>query len=112
MDALAKLDRLIDLFRAMDQTLPTQVVSVFLAIARSEEPLETRRIPNMCGMTQSSVNRALTYLQHVHWSIKGKPGLKLITQKVSMLDARQREATLTPKGHQMAAKIEEIINDG
>ena len=112
MDALMKLDRLIDLFRAMDQNLPTQVVSVFLAVARSKEPLETRRLPDLTGMTQSSVNRALIYLQDTHWGDRKKPGLKLIIQKVHPLDARMREASLTPKGRKLAAQIEEIINDG
>lgn len=108
--AVMKMERVIDLFRAMDNVLPSQVISVFLVVARSREPLETRHLPNLTGLTQSSVNRALTYLRHTHWSDKKKPGLNLITQKVHPLDARQREASLTPKGRKLAQQIDEIIN--
>ena len=63
-------------------------------------------------MTQSSVNRALIYLQDTHWKDRTKPGLRLIVQKVHPLDARQRITTLTPRGHKLVQQIEEIINDG
>ena len=62
-------------------------------------------------MTQSSVNRCLIDLQEGHPK-KNKPGLHLIVQRVHPLDARQREASLTPKGRKLVQQIEEIINDG
>ncbi len=58
----------------------------------------------------ASLTVRLTYLQAHHWSDMKKPGLKLIVQKVSMLDARQREASLTPKGRKLVQQIDEIIN--
>ena len=60
-------------------------------------------------MSRSS-GASATYLQAHHWSDTKKPGLKLIVQKVSMLDARQREASLTPKGRKLVQQIDEIIN--
>lgn len=110
--ALVKAEKIIDLFRGLDSTLPTQVVAVFLAIAKQTEPLETRRLPDMVGLSQSSINRALTYLQDTHWSDRHRPGLKLIDQQVSRMDARQRVVELTPKGRKLANQIEEIIAHG
>jgi len=110
MDALVQLDRVVSLFRQMDPIMPSQVVSVFLAIARSKEPLETRLLPNKVGLSQSAVNRALTYLQDTHWKDRTKPGLKLIAYRPHPMDARQRLASLSPRGHQVAAEIREIID--
>ena len=110
MDALVKLDRVVSLMRQMDPIMPTQVISVFLAIAKSKEPLETRLLPNKVGLSQSAVNRALTYLQDTHWKDHTKPGLKLIAYRPHHLDARQRLASLSPRGQQLVAQIKEIID--
>ena len=108
--SLMKLDRCIDLFRSMDNGLSSQVISVFLAVARSRGSIETRDLPTKTGLSQSSVNRSLTYLQEHHWKDPDKPGLRLVNQKVHPLDARMRVVELTIRGRKVADQIEEIIN--
>ena len=109
MKALIKLSRALGKFRDMDSTMPTQVMAIFLAVAKSREPLEETALPNMTGMLQASVNRALKDLS-VGTEAKSKRGLKLVVQRPHPLDARKNIVELTPKGHKLVADIEEIIN--
>lgn len=110
--AIRKADQIINLFRGMDNTIPSQVISVFLAVAKVslDEELETRRIPEKVGLSHAATQRALTYLGDTHWKDKEKPGLNLTTYRVSLRDARQRVVELTPKGRKLVHQIDEIIN--
>lgn len=101
-----RLAKAIDLFRAMDNTIPSQVVSVFLEVAANSEGIETRRLPRRVGLTQASVSRALLYLADTDWKDKSKPGLRLIVRRTSARDARQRIVQLTPKGRRLVREIE------
>lgn len=107
--AVRKLSRALDLFRAMDPELPTQVIEVFCTIAQHDE-VQTRDLPDMTGLTQSSVNRAVTYLADHHWRDRSKTGLKLIAQRTDPMDRRQRVVSLTPKGVKLSRQLEEIFN--
>lgn len=109
MNALIKMDRAISLFRNLDSELPTQVVSIFLAIARKGE-CYTRELPDSVGLSTSAVNRGLTYLGDHHWRDRSKAGLKLVAQRVDPMDRRQRIAELTPRGRSIVKQLEEILN--
>lgn len=110
LKALKKMNRCVDLFRSMDAGLSSQTISVFLAVALSPDHMETRDLSTKTGLTQGSVNRALTYMQEKHWKNPDKPGLKLVIQKVHPLDARQRVVSLTIRGRKLADQIREIID--
>lgn len=106
---LRKLSKTLDIFRGMDSDLPTQVIDVFLSIAQRDE-VYTRDLPDMVGLSQSSVNRAVTYLADAHWRDRNKPGLKLISMRIDPMDRRQRIVQLTARGKHVATQLEEILD--
>ena len=110
--AVERLANAINLFRAMDNTIPSQVVSVFLEVAASSEGIEARRLPCRVGLSQASVSRALLYLADTDWKDKSKPGLRLIVRRNSARDARQRVVQLTPKGRRLVREIEAALDRG
>ena len=110
--AVERLAKAINLFRAMDNTIPSQVVSVFLEVAANNEGIEARRLPPRVGLTQASVSRALLYLADTDWKDKSKPGLRLIVRQTSARDARQRVVQLTPKGQRLVREIEATLDRG
>lgn len=81
---------------------------VFLEIADALGAVETRYLPDMLDMTQTTINRTLhtlaegSYLRH--------DGLKLVKFTVHPEDARQRLVDLTPKGRALAKKIKDTLN--
>lgn len=102
---------IISMFRALDPLLSIQVIDVFLEVARARDgEIETRDLPDRVGLSQSSTNRALTYLAEHDWKDKSKPGLGLIEHHVSTMDRRQRLARLTGKGKMLVKKIEEAYS--
>lgn len=109
--AVMRMARALDLFRAMDNTMPSQVISVFLEIAASPDGIETRLLPERVGLTQASVSRAIHYLAETNWKDRRKPGLHLIVRRINPEDARQRIAALTLKGRSLAQQIESILGD-
>lgn len=110
--AVRRMARAINLFRAMDNTIPSQVISVFLEVAASGEEIETRLLPDRVGLTQTSVSRAILYLSDTDWKDKNKPGLRLIVRHVGQRDARQRVVGLTSKGRRLVGKIEAALSEG
>lgn len=109
--AVKKMARAVELFRALDNTIPSQVISVFLEIAASEGGIETRLLPERVGLTQASVSRALLYLSETDWHDTSRPGLELIVRRVSARDARQRVVELSPKGRKLARRIERVLTE-
>ena len=107
--AAEKMATAIELFRALDNTIPSQVISVYLEIAASEDGIETRLLPERAGLTQASVSRALLYLSEQNWPDTGKRGLELVVRRVSSRDARQRVVELSPKGRKLARKLEAVL---
>lgn len=108
--AVTRLAKAVNLFREMDNTMPSQVISVFLEVASSHHGVETRSLPERVGLSQASVSRAILYLAEADWVGKNKPGLRLVTSRVSRKDARQRIVTLTPKGRSLARQIERVLS--
>ena len=114
MDDLPRLRpalQLIALFRDLDPYLPSQTIDVFLTVASraGDHGLETREIPALTDLAQSSTNRALTYLGETHWKDRSKPGLNLLQFRPKPQDRRHVLASLTPKGRRLAGRIEELF---
>lgn len=109
--AAKKMARAIELFRALDNTIPSQAISVYLEIAASEDGIETRLLPERVGLTQASVSRALLYLSETNWHDTGKPGFSLVVRRVSAKDARQRVAELSPTGRRLARRLEAVLGE-
>jgi DNA-binding MarR family transcriptional regulator len=81
---------------------------LFLEIARHGAEIETRELPDMMNMTQTTINRTLHTL--ADGSYLRAEGLKLVKLSVHPADARQRLVELTPKGRALAKKIQETLN--
>jgi DNA-binding MarR family transcriptional regulator len=81
---------------------------LFLEIARHGTEIETRELPDMMNMTQTTINRTLHTL--ADGSYLRAEGLKLVKLSVHPADARQRLVELTPKGRALAKKIQETLN--
>lgn len=105
-----RMARAIDLFREMDNTIPSQVISVFLEVAGFPDGIETRQLPDRVRLTQASVSRAILYLSDTHWKDKSKTGLHLILRRAGSQDARQRVVKLSPKGRRLVRKIEATLD--
>jgi DNA-binding MarR family transcriptional regulator len=81
---------------------------VFLEVARHSQDIETRELPDMLDMTQTTINRTLHTL--AEGSYLRSRGLELLKVSVHPADARQRLVELTPKGRAFAKKLEETLN--
>tara|TARA_R100000541_G_scaffold54121_1_gene62506 strand:- start:509 stop:844 length:336 start_codon:yes stop_codon:yes gene_type:complete len=81
---------------------------VFLYIAaHRDEIIETRDLISILDITQSSLNRTIRSMAHK--SYLKEEGMGLIALNMSPEDERQRIVTLTPKGLEMAMKMENKI---
>jgi len=81
---------------------------VFLYIAANrDEIIETRDLVSILSITQSSLNRTIRSMAHRSY-IK-EEGMGLLALNMSPDDERQRIVTLTPKGLELAMKMEEAI---
>lgn len=81
---------------------------LFLEIAEATAPIETRDLPELLDMTQTTINRTLHTL--AEGSYLRAEGLKLVKLSVHPADARQRLVELTPKGRALAKKLKETLN--
>jgi DNA-binding MarR family transcriptional regulator len=85
-------------------------VRIFLAIAaRNNEVVETRDLPNLLGMTQTTVNRCMNSM--ADRSYLHEQGYGLLRVEINQEDNRQRLVSLTAKGKTLASKMMEIIYD-
>ncbi|MDR6816274.1 DNA-binding MarR family transcriptional regulator [Neorhizobium sp. 2083] len=82
--------------------MPMQTASVFLAIAMRPGVLQ-RDLPNMLGLSQSSISRNVNALSSR--DRHGKPGLGLVTQRVGPMGARSPKLHLTTAGRELARRL-------
>ena len=102
-----KLCRIHELFREKDVEVPGQLVSVFCFIA-SHNPCHMQAIQEALGMSSNSVSRNTDWLSSHHRL--GKAGMGLITKKSDAVHLRRKILRLTDKGHDIVAKIKEILD--
>lgn len=109
---MEKLQRAVDILRAIDPEFPMSVLVCFLAIAETgKDRVQVRDIQARTGLSQSSLSRALTYLGERHWrrdALKG--GLEVVTQYVDPEDRRARLVSLSPQGEALARSISNAIS--
>lgn len=84
-------------------------LQIFLYIAaRPDKVIETRELPDVLGLSQTTINRSIRSMadrSYIH-----EVGFGLLRQSISPTDERQRIVELTPKGKQLALQMEELIN--
>ncbi len=81
---------------------------VFLYVAaHRDEIIETRDLVAILNITQSSLNRTIRSM--AHRSYLKEEGLGILELKTSPEDERQRIVTLTPKGLELAMRMESKI---
>lgn len=99
---LRELFERLEVFRELRSEMPMQTASVFLAIAMKPGLLQ-RDLPDMLGLSQSSVSRNVHALSTS--DRHGKPGLGLVTQRVGPMGAKSPVLYLTKAGKQLAERL-------
>ena len=88
------------------ESVPAQVVQAFFFIA-SHNKCHKQALEAEMNFTMASASRACDYLSTHHRL--GKPGMGLIEKITDPSNRRRIELHLTPKGHQLADTIKDII---
>lgn len=101
-----KLQRVIELFRLVEQEMPAQVIATFLYVAAHKGCHKTALEEDL-GLTPASGSRNTDRLWKYHRL--GKPGLDLITKEADPTNRRRTILKLTPKGELLVKQIEEIL---
>ena len=108
MKDLAKFSAALDLFTQIYYKSTVNHARAFLEIAcRNDEIIQTRDLPAMLGMSQTTVNRTIRAMadrSYIH-----EQGWGLMKIHTDMEDERQRIVELTPKGKKLALDMLEIV---
>lgn len=108
---MKQLNQVVDALKLMSDVYYKSTVNharVFLYIAaHRDEIIETRDLVAILRITQSSLNRTIRSMAHK--SYLKEEGLGLIALNMSPDDERQRTVTLTPKGLELAMRMEKAI---
>jgi len=107
---LNKVKLVMDEFTTFHHKTTANMVALFCYIAaRNDEVVETRDLPEVMNLTQTSINRLVRGMADRAYN--RAEGFELLKQTVSPSDERQRIVELTPKGKQLAKRIKEILDD-
>lgn len=93
---------LIEEFRGLDSSLDTTLASMFLYVAVQEE-VSLSDIAEFTGKPQSTTSRVVGKVLGVKFG--------LVATKEDPNDWRRKVAYLTPKGKQLARKLEVIVKE-
>jgi len=108
MKQLSKVMEALDYMTGVYYKFTVNHARCFLYVAsHRDEIIETRDLVQALGMTQSSLNRSLRSLakrSYIH-----EEGFGLLEINTSPNDERQRVVTLSPKGLELAMRMEEKI---
>jgi DNA-binding MarR family transcriptional regulator len=104
--AIRRLSRAVEEFRKIDSEMPSQVMAVFLAVA-DDDGISMKDLSTQLDIAQSSLSRAVSALSPWHW-LK-RPGLEVIEQFIDPRDTRRKHVRMTPKGHQLAKRLMEVL---
>lgn len=99
--------RIIEVFRQIDQEMQAQTIAIFLAVARSTEPVPMRQLRDMLGLAQSSVSRNVAALSD--WTRHHETGPNLLRAWENPQDRREKFVELTPQGRRLAKTIEALL---
>jgi len=110
MKSMIKLQAVMDVFTDEHYKITANMIAVFCYLAaRSDKIIETRHMPEELGLPQTTINRLVRTM--ADRSYLREEGLKWLRITTDMEDERQRIVELTPKGHALANKIREIMED-
>jgi len=93
----------LNVFRTLHPRIETQMIMVFLAVARWEGKTQTQ-IGEMVGLSQSSVSRNLSALANFRGT-----ALDLITVRENPMDRRHKEVALTHKGKMVLTQLRALV---
>ena len=99
---LRDLFRSIEVFRELNAEMPMQTASMFLMVAM-KPGVHQRDLPDLLGLSQSSISRNLQVLGNANR--QGKPGLGLVEQRIGSLGGKTPELHLTQAGKAMARRL-------
>jgi len=99
---LRELFRSIEVLRELRAEMPMQMASVFLMIAM-KPGIHQRDLPDLLGLSQSSVSRNVSALAAM--TRQGTPGLGLVEQRLGGLGWRTPELHLTQAGKMLARRL-------
>lgn len=102
MSGLLKAFEVINALRVIHPEMPMQMASVFIVIAM-QPGIYQRDLPEIIGISQSSVSRNVTALTKK--TRHGKPGLGLIVRRHDPEDGRGYELHLSKAGRALAEQL-------
>ena len=110
MENLQKVGDALNLMTEVYYKATLNHLRVFLYIAANNNSvIETRDLPDALGMTQTTVNRCMRSMadrSYIH-----ENGFKLLRIQINPTDERQRIVEMTPKGKDLAIRMNRIIYD-
>lgn len=106
-----RLRKAIQVVRDAYPDMPMQTLYVFLTVSEmGPGPVRQTDLLNATGMTGGSLSRNISILDE--WAWTRRPGLKLVSTQVDLMDRRQRLISLTRKGKALLKAITEAMNEG
>ena len=96
----------LDVFRAVEPSIPSSYVAAFLTVA-CDPGNGTVHYAKALGMLQPVASRVL--LEIGQKTRTGQPGLGLVAAEYDLHDLRLKRYYLTPKGHQLVSRVEKAI---
>lgn len=110
MKSMIKLQAIMDVFTGEHYKITANMIAVFCYLAaRSDKVIETRHLPEALGLPQTTINRLVRTM--ADRSYLREEGLKWLKVRTDIHDERQRIVEMTQKGHALASKIREIMED-
>lgn len=106
LKVLGKISMALSAVRLIDEHMPAQTLSVFIAIAQNNG-ITVSEIGVKTNLTSSSASRNVQALSDWHW-LK-RPGLGLVSTEVDLMDTRRKIVKLKPKGEQLAKQLACIL---
>jgi len=103
---LGILSTVLSAVRLLDDNIPAQTLSVFLAVAKNEG-IGIGELATKCGLADSSASRNVAALSDWHW-LK-RPGLGLVEVRSDRMDVWKKTVWLTPKGKKLAEQLVAIL---
>jgi len=114
MANLLSLETLLTIIRTELQEIKLHTLQVFLAIANSDEPIDSVKLMTRCSLDQRTLNRDVTLLAvRVITDEDGnrkRTGFDLIEARPDMYETRRLAYSLTQKGKELFEKIVKIHN--
>lgn len=106
---LWRLFKAIEEFRKLDPEIPSQTINTFLYVA-ANEGCTMKDIASALGVAQSTMSRNVANLDKINRH--HQPGLDLVRAVEDPAERRRKIVTLTPRGRQLKATLNEVATLG